>query len=305
MRRYSFPVKEGDRIPLDRFVARHARFSLEEAGDLIRFGAVWVDRDRETDGARVLQAGERVTVHVPVYGVRRHYETDPLRVLFRDAWLLAYDKEAGVPCQPTPYDGYNNVHEALRRWLASGPNPAAADDPGKRRETPDPAGPALHHRLDQSVSGVMLFALSSRANPPLFRAFRDRQVDKEYRAVVCGEPVRDDWVETAPIGRSGGRYLCVEPGRGKEAETGFRVLRRARGLALVEARPRTGRTHQIRLHLALCGLPILGDRQYGGRPHARCMLHARALTLRHPVTGDPLEIEAPVPEGFERTVAET
>ena len=145
----------------------------------------------------------------------------------------------------------------------------------------------------------MVFALSIRANTPLFNAFRDRDVEKVYVAVVCGDPPEDSWVETAPIGRQGGRYLCVEPGRGKEAETAFRVLRRASGMALVEARPRTGRTHQIRLHLARCGVPVLGDRQYGGRHHARCMLHAHVLAMAHPVTGARLVIEAPLPGAFD------
>jgi len=299
VQRYSFPVKKGDRTPLGVFVARNGRFSPDEARELVRFGAVWVDGDRETDETRILRGGEQVTVHVPRHGVRRHYEADPARILFQDPWLLAYDKEAGVPCQSTPYDGYNNVCEALRRWLACGRPGAAGADPLAAREAGrGQAIPALHHRLDQAVSGVMLFALASRANGPLFRAFRDRQVEKDYRAVVCGEPAEDAWVETASVGRRDGRYLCVEAGCGKEAETRFRVLKRAPGLALVEARPRTGRTHQIRLHLALRGLPILGDILYGGRPHARCMLHARALALRHPVTSEPLEIQAPVPDLF-------
>mgnify|MGYP001815980071 CR=1 FL=1 len=296
---YTFKVKKETQTTLDRFLASHARVSLEEACELVRFGAVWVDRTRETDGERTLEAGEAVTVHIPRYGVRRYYETDPERILYRDPWLLAYDKEAGIPSQPTPYDGYNNVFEALKRWLGSEPCAGGLPPGVERKDAGGSDTLALHHRLDMAVSGLMIFALSTRANAPLFEAFRDRQVEKKYRAVVCGEPGEDSWVERAAIGRQGGRYLCVEPGRGKEAETGFRVLRRAHGRALVEARPKTGRTHQIRLHLALRGLPILGDRQYGGLPYPRCMLHAQSLNLPHPVKSEPLVIEATLPDAFE------
>jgi len=296
--RYTFTVKSENRMPLDRFLAMNARFSLEEARDLIRFGAVWVNRGRETDGGRALEAGEEVTVHIPRYGVRRYYETDPGRVLYRDPWLLAYDKEAGIPCQPTPYDGYNNVFEALKRWLESGHCAEGGPPRAERKDAVGSGTLALHHRLDLAVSGLMIFALSTRANAPLFEAFRDRKVEKGYQAVVCGEPAEDSWVETAPIGRKGGRYLCVEPGRGKDAETGFRVLRRASGRALVEALPKTGRTHQIRLHLALRGLPILGDRQYGGRSHPRCMLHAHRLSLPHPGKKEVLRLESALPGIF-------
>jgi RluA family pseudouridine synthase len=299
---YTFAVTEENRTLLDRFLASQARVSLEEARDLICFGAVWISGERATDRDRVLVAEEHVTVHVPMYGVRRFYETDPGRILFRDPVVLAYDKEAGIACQPTPYDGYNNVYEGLRRWLRAGSAAGSGSGPARRDEAADAGYLALHHRLDLTVSGVMIFALSTRANAPLFSAFRDRQVEKSYRAVVCGEPEEDSWVERAPVGRKGGKYLCVEPGLGKEAETGFRVLRRASGRALVEALPRTGRTHQIRLHLALRGFPVLGDRQYGGRPHSRCMLHALRLSLRHPVKKEPLVLEAPMPGSFEEAL---
>jgi 23S rRNA pseudouridine1911/1915/1917 synthase len=296
---YSFQVTDETLgMTLDRFLALRARFSLEEARELVRFGSVWVNRNRETDCARRLEPGQDVSINIPRHGVRRHYEADPGRILFRDPWILAYNKEAGVPCQSTPYDAWNNVFEGLRRMLGDEPVPKGGG-PARRGDPGGDAGYlALHHRLDLSVSGVMMFALSQRANKPLFEAFRDRRVEKVYRAVVCGEPREDGWVETAPIGRKAGKYLCVPPGRGKAAETAFRVIRRVRDRALVEALPRTGRTHQIRLHLALCGLPILGDRQYGGRPYPRTLLHALRLSLAHPVKKKYISVEAPVSVEF-------
>jgi len=303
---YGFEVTGEDRgAELDRYLARKARFPLEEARDLVRFGAVWVNRRREEDPSRSLAPGDEVSVSIPRYGVKRYYEADPARVLYRDPWILAYDKEADIPCQPTPYDSYNNVCEGLRRWVRSqgGPEEVRAGDAGRGAETQEPSGYlALHHRLDLAVSGVMVFALSTRANKSLFDAFQTRRVEKIYRAVVCGNPASEDWVQTAAIGRKAGKYLCVPRGQGKEAETGFRVLRRGRDRAVVEARPRTGRTHQIRLHLAWSGLPVLGDRQHGGQPFPRCMLHAHRIRLAHPVTGEEMALEAPVPEEFSRAL---
>jgi len=279
-----FSIGPAEAGSLDLFLAGVLRMPAGKARDLVGFGAVYVNGRVELGAGRLLEAGDEVRVHLPRYGVKRFYETDPQRFLYRDPWLLAYDKEAGIPTQQVPYDAYNNVYAGLKRWFAA--------------NAPEDVRPALHHRLDQEVSGVILFSLSEGANRAVFRAFRDRTAEKVYLALVSGNPPLEDWVETVPIGRQGGRYLCTRPGEGKEAETAFRVKSRDAGLALIEARPRTGRTHQIRLHLAFGNLPVLGDRQYGGRPHPRCMLHALSLALPHPITGERLLLESPLPEEF-------
>ena len=195
--------------------------------------------------------------------------------------MLAYDKEAGIPSQQVPFDAYNNVFAALLRFLWA-------------QEKAGGYG-ALHHRLDMETSGVLLFALERKVNEPLGRAFRERKVKKEYLAWVEGFPENDSWTEDSDIGKAGGKYRGVGRGEGKQARTFFRVLGRQEGRTLVMAVPVTGRTHQIRIHLALSGHPVAGDRAYGAKPDRRLYLHAFRLTLKHPVSGKVLNLEAPVP----------
>lgn len=275
-----FPVgddRAGER--LDRFTAEAVGLSRGRLRELIDFGAVWVGGKVCRKQSRILQAGDWVTLQVPAYGPVRFYEIDPGRILFRDDWLLAYDKESGVPCQQTPYDGYNHLFGALNRYL-------------------DGKYLALHHRLDQQTSGVMLFALDPAVNPAVSALFNQRRVTKAYLAVVQGRPERDAWEEDRPIAKRKGSYYCPEDAPGKPARTEFRVLERRADRTLVEAHPLTGRTHQIRLHLAYGGLPIVGDSAYGGPPAPRLMLHAHALSFVHPKTGQALTIESPVPADF-------
>lgn len=286
--KYLYQVPPGDPVPLDRFLEGNGSFRLEKIRDLIDFGSVYVDGRVERKPSRLLSTGQQVSLHVPEYGTQRFYEVDPGRILYRDAWLLAYDKEGGVPCQATPYDAHNNLYAALKVYLSETSGSSAYL--------------GLHHRLDRDTSGVMLFSVSRRVNRALSDGFRLRRVEKRYRAVVCGSPEEEAWIEKTPITRRDGQYTCGSEGDGKEALTEFRVLQRSRGLALVEAMPRTGRTHQIRLHLAHRGLPVLGDVRHQGRPFSRLMLHALGLGLSHPVTEERLILEAPLPAEFERAL---
>jgi 23S rRNA pseudouridine1911/1915/1917 synthase len=262
-------------------MARALLLSHEEAADLIDFGSVQVNGRQERLPSRTLHPGDIVQVHWPLRGTLRHYEIDPRRILFRDKALLVYDKERGVPSQQTPYDAYNNLYAGLLRHLG--------------RAGGAEAYLGLHHRLDRETSGVMLFTLEPRANRKLGRAFETRRVFKEYLAWVGGLPPWDAWTREDEIGRSGGKYATVQRGQGKSAVTAFEVLARRDGRSLVLARPLTGRTHQIRLHLAASGVPILGDRLYGGDPWDFLCLHAHRLSLPHPISGRRQEWTAPIP----------
>ena len=264
---------------LDIYTAGASGLSRGRVRDLIGFGSVWVRGRVCRRQSRILQPEDWVTLQVPFYGPVRFYEADPARVLFYDDWLLAYDKEAGLPSQQTPYDGYNNLFAALVRLRGSGYL-------------------ALHHRLDRLTSGVMVFSLSREANRPLSRLFSQGLMTKTYLALVHGRPVRDSWQVDRPIAKQKGGYFCPPDGRGRPARTEFTVLARGRDRTLVQARPLTGRTHQIRLHLAWCGHPVLGDPAYQGPPAPRLMLHAAGLSFEHPLTGRPLNIESSAPVGF-------
>lgn len=222
----------------------------------------------------------------------------PKRILFEDAHLIAIDKPPGLATQPTADPRRDHLVAAVERFLA------ARDGPGARPYL------ALHHRLDRDTSGVVVLARSRRANPGLARQFAGHRVEKTYQALAHrpaagGELPPESWVVANRLRatKSGGkeaRVRIVEEG-GDQAETRFRLVEIApRGL-WVEAVPKTGRTHQIRVHLASAGLPILGDRHYGAplEPGApRVLLHAEGLRLAHPVTGRPLSIASPLPDDF-------
>lgn len=152
------------------------------------------------------------------------------------------------------------------------------------------------HRLDVGTSGVLVMARTAAGHRMVNAAFAERKVEKTYAAVVTGDPPEEARVDV-PLGDwRRGRVLI---GRGKPSLTWVRVRWRAEGLVGIEAKPVTGRTHQVRAHLSWLGAPILGDEDYGGRPAARIHLHAWRLVLPWPGPDDRLDLTAPLPPGFE------
>jgi tRNA pseudouridine32 synthase/23S rRNA pseudouridine746 synthase len=223
-----------------------------------------------------------------------------LRVIFADAQMLVVDKPSGllvIPGRGPPEPTLKGEAEASfgRLWVV--------------------------HRLDRGTSGLLVFARTADAHRALNRAFDRREVVKSYLALVRGRPPleQDVTVPIAPARR--GRMRPARPGdaRGKPAETRVRLLEafRAReglpALSLVEARPETGRTHQVRIHLAYAGTPLAVDPDYGEAGPLlgpggmvllkRTPLHAAALQLRHPATGELVVFEAPMPEDLARAIA--
>src|SRR6185369_1995507 len=155
---------------------------------------------------------------------------------------------------------------------------------------------------DRGTSGAMLFPKNRQGAARLSRQFQDGLIDKLYLALVCGRPDQEVWRVDAPIGKvASARYGVAEGG--KEAVTEFRTVASSGDISLVEARPLTGRTHQIRVHLASAGLPILGDTTYGGQAAGRMMLHCSAMTFRN-VKGVEVRVTAPLGGEFEERVRE-
>ncbi|MBK1834398.1 RluA family pseudouridine synthase [Roseibacillus ishigakijimensis] len=204
----------------------------------------------------------------------------PLQRLYEDEWLIAVNKEAGQLVHP-----------------ADEPQP---DDVVTMKLVRDAIGEHVYtvHRLDRPTCGVLVFAKGKTAARALGRAFERQQVRKIYHAIVTGHPPSGEWICREPLQKTPGA-----PSR--EAETGFRLLARLpHDLARLEARPRTGRYHQIRKHLLHCGHPIVGDYRYGGLElcesqrttlgtGGRMMLQCRRLELPHPVSKEVLTLEAP------------
>jgi RluA family pseudouridine synthase len=273
---------------------------------LIVAGAVYLNGRRVRIASKELLPGARIEVYLDE---ARLLETDgpsrdkPFvmeegRILYEDDCLIAIDKPAGLPTQPTLDEARSNAFAALKTFLL-------------RRDGGHEAYVGLHHRLDRDTSGVLLFTKKASANAGVSRLFSEHLARKTYWALVApGRAAQSDaWSVSNFLGRARdgagkpsrkGRFASVRSG-GDPAHTDFRVLeRRASGL-WVEAMPRTGRTHQIRVHLSEGGLPILGDPTYGGAAASaapRLMLHARSLEFPHPVTGVPVRIESPMPEDF-------
>ncbi len=195
-------------------------------------------------------------------------------VVIHDAdGLLAIDKPPGLPSHATPDPLRDHAEAAVRRLRPDGPL-------------------VLLHRLDADTSGVLLFATDLEIATRVQAAFAARTVDKRYDALVEGVlPDPERFERHGFLARQGRTRREVRSG-GDAAHTAFRVVKAHASRALLEAQPHTGRTHQIRVHLAALGLPIVGDRLYGGAPDTRLRLHARRIALAD------LVLEAPTPEGF-------
>lgn len=276
--------------------ARLAGLDLAAAAELTAFGALWLDDRPCLDPDHRLAGHQSFRLNSPAYGPVRFYEADPDRVVFEDRDLLIYNKESGRPSQAVPHDAHNNVLAALGRLL---------ERRGERA-----ARLWLLHRLDADTSGLLMLAKNKEAAGRMGRAFQEGRVAKEYLCLGLGaEPERDSFSVEAPIAKEGRRYLVRPQGPGLAARTDFRVLGRAdqapeaHGWSsfLFLAAPLTGRTHQIRLHLAWAGWPLVGDRFYGRRsapPAPRLMLASASLTFGHPGTGRETRVELPARADF-------
>jgi 23S rRNA (cytosine1962-C5)-methyltransferase len=198
-------------------------------------------------------------------------------ILFEDEHLLVANKPAGWNTHaPAPFAG-----EGLYDWL--------------RHREPRWADLAIIHRLDKETSGVIAFAKTTTANRSLTGQFTGRTIEKKYLLLTDRTARKREFAVVSKLIRAGEKYRSTTSGGGGEtAETLFRVVGVERGFPVIEARPVTGRTHQIRVHAAESGLPVLGDTLYGGTPAPRVCLHALELKLRHPATDEVMTFRAPV-----------
>lgn len=283
-----------------RTLAETAEALLGEVGlRAVARGGAWVDGRRELERERVLQPGAHLELRLPPNDTYAELELTPSDIAFEDPWLIALHKRSGWYVGATPWDVQANALAALERYLT------ARD----RRK------PLLHmaHQLDRDTSGVLLFSKEPAINPALQAAFAGGGMSKHYQAICAGVPPATGDIATGHGRAAGGRWriyaleevgqaLPAGGGRIKLARTSYSVVRASETAALLNIELHTGRTHQIRLHMAHIGHPLLGDVRYGGPTQygdwalAGHLLHAGRLELLHPVTGELLRLNSPLPE---------
>ncbi|MBN1976705.1 MAG: RluA family pseudouridine synthase [Anaerolineae bacterium] len=281
---------ESDGERLDKVIASHApAVSRASAQRLIKEGAATVN-GRPSKPSYQTQAGDEIVVHVPIELPDQILPEDiPLDIVYEDDVLLVIDKPAGMVVHPgAGHTSGTLVNALLAHW------PQLADVGGADR-----AG--IVHRLDKDTSGLILVAKDEATHTALQRQFKRRQVSKTYLALVEDRVQHSEGVIEASVGRDKRQRKKMAVMRsGREAQTTYRAIEYFAGHTLLEVHPHTGRTHQVRVHLAWLGYPIVGDTVYGHRRQpllkSRHFLHAARLRFTHPVTGEEVEFEAPLPE---------
>jgi 23S rRNA pseudouridine1911/1915/1917 synthase len=290
------PASAGAR--LDRWLSeRLTDLSRARLQSLIRGGLVRVD-GAASKAAHRLRGGERVEIEVPPPADETLTpEPVPLSIVYEDPHVLVVDKPAGMVVHPGAGRSGGTLAAAI---LAHAPTTAGVGGPRR---------PGIVHRLDKDTSGLLVVAKTPRAYDDLVEQLAARTVTRRYLAVVHGRVRANEAVVDAPIGRhpTDRVKMAIRPaGRGKRAVTRYRVLERFADFTLLEVRLETGRTHQIRVHLASLGHPVVGDSVYG-KPRTRSpipldgyALHATGLAFVHPAFRKMIECAAPIPARIER-----
>ena len=282
---------------LDQFLASAVgELSREQAKKIIDIGGVHLNGRRVRSCSRVVRSGEAVELYLD------HLPLDPFRfspegILYRDKYLLVLNKPAGIDTQPTHARYKGTVYEALQILL---------QDPFRKQMKPELG---MVQRLDRGTTGLMVFSTHPNSHRGLTKIFMEHRVEKRYLALVGGalEVNQGEIRSLLARSRKENKVVSVKRG-GKEAITRYSVLNRFEQSALVELDLLTGRSHQIRAHMAEYGCPLLGDIRYGGLSEKngikldRPLLHAAKLSFSHPVTDEALSFELPLPEDMQNLI---
>src|SRR5688572_4919820 len=299
---------------LDVFLAqKFPAYSRVHLRKVINADAVQVN-GRRAKAAHKLRTGERISIVLPeLPKISPQPEDIPLDILYEDEWLAAISKPAGMVVHPAKGHWKGTLTSALQFHF------------DKLSGAGGPTRPGIVHRLDRDTSGVLVVAKTDQAHFALADQFEARSTEKEYLAITVGVPDHDRDVIDQPIGihpyQREKMAIRRDHATSRPAQTYYEVTERFKGYAAVKVLPKTGRTHQIRVHLAHIGCPVLCDKLYSGRSRItrgelrrsladetilldRLALHARRLALAHPETGAPIEFTTPLPPDIEAVLAE-
>lgn len=280
---------------LSGFLTELSRSSIKKH---IELGNILIDR-KTFKPSRIISGGESLSVNIPPpepCGISG--EKIDVEVIHEDCDIIVVNKPAGMVVHPGAGVAGGTLVNALVHMCGD-----LSGIGGEMR-------PGIVHRLDKETSGIMVVAKNDRAHGNLSGQFKDRETEKEYVAIVSGEMKKNSGVFTSQIGRSPSNRVKMTSfsKAGRSAETRWEIIERLRGATLVNVWPKTGRTHQIRVHFSENGFPVLADKVYGGkksRPQnsdalgtllKRHALHARSLGFAHPATGKRIELSAEIPE---------
>lgn len=283
-------------LRLDAFLAQDGALSRSQAAHLIASGHVRVDGRQAAKSCR-LAGGERVSVDIPeVRDTAVTAQDIPLDVVYEDGDVIVVNKPKGLVVHPAPGHPDGTLVNALLHHCGD----SLSGIGGEKR-------PGIVHRIDRDTSGLIIAAKNDAAHAALSAQLSDHSLSRTYECLVSGNMRQDSGTVDAPIGRSSSdrKKMAVVAG-GRRAVTHWEVVARYPGVTHLRCRLETGRTHQIRVHMAHIGHPILGDTVYGAKKPVpgltgQC-LHATGLRFVHPRTGETVELHCPLPEEFTRMV---
>ena len=281
----------GERV--DAFLRRKTELSRSRVSELILSGALSINGKEQLKPSYKVESGQCISLAVPdTQAVDIAPQNIPIDILYQDRDIVVINKPCGMVVHPAAGNEDGTLVNALMYHIRD-----LSGIGGEMR-------PGIVHRLDKDTSGLILVAENDKAHTVMSEQFKSRTMEKHYRAVAFGSFSQDTDLIDAPIARHpvDRKKMAVVPD-GKPSQTEWRVIERLRGATYLDVHLLTGRTHQIRVHMQSVGHPLLGDKIYA--PHIktsvhvpRLMLHAYSLAFTHPVTGEHMELTAPIPEQF-------
>lgn len=282
---------------IDAYLRENTEFSRSRIAALMSEGAVCTDGKVQMKPSYKVAAGQRITLDVPeVKSVDVAAQDIPIDILYQDSDVVVVNKPCGMVVHPAAGNEDGTLVNALLYHVRD-----LSGIGGEMR-------PGIVHRLDKDTSGLILIAKNDRAHAILSDQFKERSMEKHYRAVAFGNYPQESGLIDAPISRHpvDRKKMAIVAG-GKPSQTEWKVIERLRSATYLDVHLLTGRTHQIRVHMQSIGHPLLGDQIYAPNIRTnvripRLMLHAYSLAFTHPTTGERMTLCAPIPVEFEMTI---